>query len=179
MLYNVVVIDKCCCWQVLWIIPNEAVRWFSIVVALCLSGSILVLTFWPAVRDDQPRVAIAIMTAIVALHILLAFGCKVNIPGKKHTWAVFIRAQCSKTFLNVVHHGKPKWVFLIGQVQTAFFFLFVPSEHDTSLTELGCSWSCNTMSWFNNHRLDWPSLHNLTWLHQWFHLQMGPTQWLN
>lgn len=61
---------------VLWIIPNEAVRWFSIVVALCLSGSILVLTFWPAVRDDQPRVAIAIMTAIVALHILLAFGCK-------------------------------------------------------------------------------------------------------
>lgn len=122
MLYNVVVIDKCCCWQVLWIIPNEAVRWFSIVVALCLSGSILVLTFWPAVRDDQPRVAIAIMTAIVALHILLAFGCKVNIPGKKHTWAVFIRAQCSKTFLNVVHHGKTKWVFLIGQVQTAFFF---------------------------------------------------------
>nr|XP_023995364.1 protein YIPF1 [Salvelinus alpinus] len=61
---------------VLWIIPHEAVRWFSIVVALCLSGSVLVLTFWPAVRDDRPRVVIAIMTAIVALHILLAFGCK-------------------------------------------------------------------------------------------------------
>lgn len=61
---------------VLWIIPYEAVRWFSIVVALCLSGSVLVLTFWPAVRDDQRRVAVAIMTAIVSLHILLAFGCK-------------------------------------------------------------------------------------------------------
>lgn len=68
----------------LWIIPYEAVRWFSIVVALCLSGSVLVLTFWPAVRDDQRRVAVAIMTAIVSLHILLAFGCKVNIPGKTH-----------------------------------------------------------------------------------------------
>ncbi|XP_041698874.1 protein YIPF1 [Coregonus clupeaformis] len=61
---------------VLWIIPYETVRWLSIVVALCLSGSVLVLTFWPTVRDDRPRVAIAIMTAIVALHILLAVGCK-------------------------------------------------------------------------------------------------------
>ncbi|XP_028972588.2 protein YIPF1 [Esox lucius] len=61
---------------VLWIIPNEAVRWLSIAVALFLSGSVLVLTFWPAVRDDQPRVAIAIMVAIVVLHTLLAVGCK-------------------------------------------------------------------------------------------------------
>lgn len=64
--------------QVLWIIPYEGVRWCSIVVALCLSGSVLALTFWPAVRDDHPRVAIAIMSAIVALHILLAVGCKVR-----------------------------------------------------------------------------------------------------
>ncbi|KAJ8011028.1 hypothetical protein DPEC_G00053940 [Dallia pectoralis] len=61
---------------VLWIIPNEAVRWVSIVVALCLSGSVLVLTFWPAVCDDQPRVAIAIMAVIVVFHTLLAVGCK-------------------------------------------------------------------------------------------------------
>lgn len=61
---------------VLWIIPYNGVRWCSIVVALCLSGSVLALTFWPAVRDDHPRVAIAIMSAIVTLHILLAVGCK-------------------------------------------------------------------------------------------------------
>ncbi|XP_018608802.1 protein YIPF1 [Scleropages formosus] len=61
---------------VLWIIPNEPVRWISIVVAMCLSGSVLVLTFWPAVRDDHHRIAIATMSTIVAFHVLLAVGCK-------------------------------------------------------------------------------------------------------
>ncbi|KAM3866280.1 protein YIPF1 [Diretmus argenteus] len=61
---------------VLWIIPYEPLRWCSIVVALCLSGSVLMLTFWPAVRDDRLRVAMAIMSAILALNILLAIGSK-------------------------------------------------------------------------------------------------------
>ncbi|KAL2097509.1 hypothetical protein ACEWY4_006716 [Coilia grayii] len=61
---------------VLWIIPSEGVRWFSIVAALCLSGSVLVMTFWPTIRDDRPRVAGAIIMTIVALHVLLAVGCK-------------------------------------------------------------------------------------------------------
>lgn len=47
-------------------------------VALCLSGSVLVMTFWPAVRDDHPKVTIAILSAIVTFNILLAVGCKVN-----------------------------------------------------------------------------------------------------
>ena len=54
-------------------------------VALCLSGSVLALTFWPAVRDDHPRVAIAIMSAIVALHTLLAVGCKVMLLSVLHS----------------------------------------------------------------------------------------------
>lgn len=61
---------------ILWIIPYEALRWCSIVVALCLSGSVLVLTFWPAVRDDHPKIIIAIMSAIVGLNVLLAVGSK-------------------------------------------------------------------------------------------------------
>lgn len=61
---------------VLWIIPYEGLRWCSIVVALCLSGSVLVLTFWPAIRDDHPKVIIAIMSGIVVLNALLAVGCK-------------------------------------------------------------------------------------------------------
>lgn len=48
-------------------------------VALCLSGSVLVMTFWPAVRDDHPKVIIAVLSAIVVLNILLAVGCKVNV----------------------------------------------------------------------------------------------------
>ncbi|XP_076004402.1 protein YIPF1 [Genypterus blacodes] len=61
---------------VLWIVPLEGLRWFSIMVALCLSGSVLALTFWPAVRDDQPKVIIAVMSTIVVLNVLLAVGCK-------------------------------------------------------------------------------------------------------
>ncbi|XP_053503441.1 protein YIPF1 [Ictalurus furcatus] len=61
---------------VLWVVPNEVLRWSSIVVALCLSGSVLVLTFWPVMRDDRPRVVLAVLSAVVTLHVLLAIGCK-------------------------------------------------------------------------------------------------------
>lgn len=63
--------------KVLWILPYEWLRWCSIVVALFLSCSVLEMTFWPAVRDDHPRVIIAVMSAIVVLNVLLAVGCKV------------------------------------------------------------------------------------------------------
>ncbi|XP_053095793.1 LOW QUALITY PROTEIN: protein YIPF1 [Pangasianodon hypophthalmus] len=61
---------------VLWVVPSEVLRWSSIVVALCLSGSVLVLTFWPVMRDDRPRVVLAVLSSVVALHVLLAIGCK-------------------------------------------------------------------------------------------------------
>lgn len=61
---------------VIWIIPYESVKWCSVVVALCLSGSVLVMTFWPAVRDDHPKVMIGTMAVIVTLNVLLAVGCK-------------------------------------------------------------------------------------------------------
>lgn len=64
--------------KVLWIVPLEWLSWGSIIVALCLSGSVLVMTFWPAVRDDHPKVIIAVLSTIVALNVLLAVGCKVN-----------------------------------------------------------------------------------------------------
>ncbi|XP_029971454.1 protein YIPF1 [Salarias fasciatus] len=60
---------------VLWGIPQEWLRWCSVVVALCLSGSILMITFWPAVRDDHPKVMIAILLGIELLNVLLAVGC--------------------------------------------------------------------------------------------------------
>ncbi|XP_008332826.1 protein YIPF1 [Cynoglossus semilaevis] len=61
---------------ILWILPFEWLRWCSILVALCLSGSVLVITFLPAVRDDHPRVIVATMTTVVVLNLLLAVGCK-------------------------------------------------------------------------------------------------------
>ncbi|XP_054914388.1 protein YIPF1 [Poeciliopsis prolifica] len=61
---------------VLWIPHVEWLRWLSIVVALCLSSSVLVMTFWPALRDDHPKVIIATVLGIVLLNGLLAVGCK-------------------------------------------------------------------------------------------------------
>ncbi|XP_068605109.1 protein YIPF1 [Brachionichthys hirsutus] len=88
---------------VLWILPLEWLRWGSILVALCLSGSVLLLTVWPAVRDDQPKFIAAIMSAIFALNVLLAVGCKVYffgkfdevLPTKNSTEVVVIKASSS------------------------------------------------------------------------------------
>ncbi|XP_076609568.1 protein YIPF2 [Chaetodon auriga] len=62
--------------SVLWIIPFEWLRWTLILVAMVISGSVLVLTFWPVVRDDTKVMAVATVASIVVLHTLLAVGCK-------------------------------------------------------------------------------------------------------
>lgn len=62
--------------SILWIIPYEWLRWTLIAVAMVISGSVLVLTFWPAVRDDTKPMAVATVATIVLLHTLLAIGCK-------------------------------------------------------------------------------------------------------
>ncbi|KAI5614207.1 protein YIPF1, partial [Silurus asotus] len=64
---------------VLWVIPSEVLRWSSIVVALCLSCSVLVLTFWPVVRGDRPRIVLTVLSSIIILHVLLTIGCKVRL----------------------------------------------------------------------------------------------------
>ncbi|XP_067334026.1 protein YIPF2 isoform X2 [Channa argus] len=62
--------------SVLWIIPFEWLRWTLIVIAMVISGSVLVLTFWPVVRDDTKVMAVATLVTILVLHMLLAIGCK-------------------------------------------------------------------------------------------------------
>lgn len=63
--------------QVLWIIPQRVVRWVLVMIALGISGSVLAMTFWPAVREDNRRVALATIVTIVLLHVLLSVGCLV------------------------------------------------------------------------------------------------------
>ncbi|XP_037545283.1 protein YIPF2 [Nematolebias whitei] len=62
--------------SILWIIPLEPLQWTLIVVAMVVSGSVLVLTFWPVVRDDSKFMAVGTMITIVVLNALLAIGCK-------------------------------------------------------------------------------------------------------
>lgn len=63
--------------QILWIIPQKAVRWILVMIALAISGSVLAMTFWPAVREDNRRIALATIVMIVLLHMLLSVGCLV------------------------------------------------------------------------------------------------------
>ncbi|XP_029014049.1 protein YIPF2 [Betta splendens] len=62
--------------SVLWIIPSEWLHWTLVLVAMAISGSVLVLTFWPVVRDDTKLTAVATVGTIIVLHALLAVGCK-------------------------------------------------------------------------------------------------------
>ncbi|KAK0133878.1 Protein YIPF1 [Merluccius polli] len=63
--------------SLLWIIPLEWMRWLLILVSTVVSGSVLVLNFWPVVRDHTKVTAIATLVTIVILHSLLAIGCKI------------------------------------------------------------------------------------------------------
>ncbi|XP_070563830.1 protein YIPF1-like [Ptychodera flava] len=60
----------------LYVIPIHWVQWVLLILALLLSGGVLLLTFWPAVRDDDKKIAIAIMVGIFLLHAVLAVGFK-------------------------------------------------------------------------------------------------------
>ncbi|CAJ0947208.1 unnamed protein product [Ranitomeya imitator] len=61
--------------SILWIAPSEILRWVLMSLAMCLSGAVLMLTFWPAVREDNRKIAISTLVAIMSLHVLLAVGC--------------------------------------------------------------------------------------------------------
>ncbi|KAJ8363044.1 hypothetical protein SKAU_G00118750 [Synaphobranchus kaupii] len=74
--------------SVLSIIPIQWLRWVSILVAMAISGSVLVNTFWPVVRGDTKVAAAIVLTAIVLLHALLAIGCELYFfQAAEHTVA--------------------------------------------------------------------------------------------
>ncbi|XP_016134674.1 protein YIPF1-like [Sinocyclocheilus grahami] len=59
-----------------WTISVYWLEWLLIVIAMVISGSVLVMTFWPAICDDTKLTAFATMAVIVSLHALLAVGFK-------------------------------------------------------------------------------------------------------
>ncbi|KAM4675459.1 protein YIPF2 [Discoglossus pictus] len=66
---------------VLWLFPYEWLRWTLILVAMSLSGSVLIFAFWPHVRRDNKMVAIIMLASMMALHALLAIGFKMYFFG--------------------------------------------------------------------------------------------------
>ena len=58
----------------MWTIPLPFIQWTLVIVGAALSGSVLVLSLWPPLSASQRGIAVAILSAVVALHFLLAAG---------------------------------------------------------------------------------------------------------
>lgn len=60
--------------SILWVINVVWLQWLLVILGAVLSGGVLLLTFWPAVKEDTKNVAIAVMALIFIFHLLLAAG---------------------------------------------------------------------------------------------------------
>jgi len=61
--------------SVLWLINVSAIQWILVIIAVCLSGSVLFFTFWPAFnKDTNKKAALGITLAILLLHALLGIS---------------------------------------------------------------------------------------------------------
>lgn len=60
--------------SVLWTVPNDFLRWALVLVGAIASGSVLLLTMWPAFKDDQKKISLIAMALIIMLHLLVAVG---------------------------------------------------------------------------------------------------------
>ena len=58
---------------------NDTVNWILIMLGLVLSCGVLLLALWPAVRDDDRKIAIFILVFVFLLHAALAIGFKVRL----------------------------------------------------------------------------------------------------
>ncbi|XP_075433592.1 protein YIPF2 isoform X1 [Ascaphus truei] len=91
---------------VLWLIPIDWFRWLLILVAMCLSGSVLILTFWPHIRGDNKMVAVATVTSMVVLHALLAVGCKMYFFEEPQAHTSVPTAAATTTAQKITHTTK-------------------------------------------------------------------------
>lgn len=60
--------------SIFWLINLSWIRWTLAITGSVLSGSVLLMTFWPAVRADLNKFKFGVLAAILACHILLAVG---------------------------------------------------------------------------------------------------------
>eukprot|EP00092_Neocalanus_flemingeri_P000510 GFUD01000541.1.p1 GENE.GFUD01000541.1~~GFUD01000541.1.p1 ORF type:complete len:411 (-),score=130.38 GFUD01000541.1:111-1343(-) len=60
--------------SLLWLIQVSWWQWICVLAGAGLSGYVLFLPIWPAVRDQAAKSAVIVMAVILALHLLLACG---------------------------------------------------------------------------------------------------------
>ncbi|VDK70074.1 unnamed protein product [Litomosoides sigmodontis] len=63
--------------SILWVLQAQWFRWFLIFVSVALSGSVLVSSIWPAVKNDHNKaIALGTIFSVLLLHSLVAVGFK-------------------------------------------------------------------------------------------------------
>ncbi|XP_060566397.1 protein YIPF1-like [Ruditapes philippinarum] len=60
--------------SILWVINVTWLKWVLVVVGAVLSGGVLVITFWPAVKEETKNVAAVFLGLVFLLHLALAAG---------------------------------------------------------------------------------------------------------
>ncbi|CAF1605144.1 unnamed protein product [Adineta ricciae] len=58
--------------SVLWIIPINWLQWTLTFIASLVSGSVLVVTFWPTINSDHKRLSAISMLVVLLAHLLMA-----------------------------------------------------------------------------------------------------------
>ncbi|XP_022256629.1 protein YIPF1-like [Limulus polyphemus] len=73
--------------SILWVIQVAWLQWLLVIVGTVLSGSVLLLTFWPALKSDNLKVAILVLLLILLFHTLLAVGFMIYFFIASHSMA--------------------------------------------------------------------------------------------
>ncbi|XP_045157461.2 protein YIPF1-like isoform X2 [Mercenaria mercenaria] len=60
--------------SILWVVNIAWFKWVLVIVGAVLSGGVLVITFWPAVKDETKNVAAIFLGLIFLFHLGLAAG---------------------------------------------------------------------------------------------------------
>ncbi|CAH2273046.1 YIPF2 isoform X1 [Pelobates cultripes] len=83
---------------ILCVIPFELFRWILIIVAMSISGFVLVLAFWPHIRNDNKMASLGMVIGMIALHVLMAVGFKVP-TACIHSMKSYVMEMCVFFFL--------------------------------------------------------------------------------
>jgi hypothetical protein len=58
--------------SVLWMIPITWLQWLITIIASLISGSVLIVTFWPTINSDQKRFNTLSMLVVLIAHLFMA-----------------------------------------------------------------------------------------------------------
>jgi len=62
----------------LWVIQFSWLQWALLVVAVGLSGTVLLSSIWPAAQDAGRALAVPLTAVVLGLHVLMAVSFMVS-----------------------------------------------------------------------------------------------------